>query len=355
MNNAQLRKFFDKIKEDRVVFGPAIQDGKTIIKKIDDFRDLKLDGRLPIFSFKRFFLPEKESLFEYVGVNLSKPSERKTQKIALFGVNARDLKSILIYDQVFEKDPWYQERRENILVIGQMSATSEGKWEKIEEDLFEHLSFDIFLARFAPALDGLSPGESTRDSEPKRARISGDNDLTVFSGSVLGREVLENSGYNDFIHIQFSGPVKEKGIDKRMLRIKEKLEKQHDQAIWDRLGARCIECGKCSIVCPTCFCFRIDDQAELGRGRAERDDRSDNQGTRNRCWDSCFYQEFSELSGGHKFLNTTAKKIHFWYFHKFVRIPEEFDMVGCVGCGRCAEVCPVGIDIKEVLKEIEES
>lgn len=112
--------------------------------------------------------------------------------------------------------------------------------------------------------------------------------------------------------------------------------------LWQDLGRRCIECGQCTIACPTCFCFRIDDQAgpEAGSGQ------------RKKVWDSCFYAEFSELAGGLKFLKTTAERIHFWYYHKFVRIPEEYDLPGCVGCNRCSEVCPAGIEIKKVLARL---
>jgi ferredoxin len=128
-----------------------------------------------------------------------------------------------------------------------------------------------------------------------------------------------------------------------MLKIREKF--YDNPEIWQELGEKCIECGKCTIACPTCFCFRIDDNPEL----------EENNGARQRCWDSCFYREFSEVAGGHKFLNTTAERIHFWYYHKFARIPDEFGFMGCVGCKRCAKACPVGIDIEKVLKEIENS
>lgn len=107
--------------------------------------------------------------------------------------------------------------------------------------------------------------------------------------------------------------------------------------IWQDLGKRCIECSRCTIVCPTCFCFRFEDESS---------------GKRKRVTDSCFFQDFSEVAGKHKFLNFTAVRIYFWYYHKFVRIPEEYNLHGCVECGKCTKNCPVGIDIEKVLNKI---
>lgn len=357
MSAKELEIFFDYLKKSWQIFGPKEsesatgKDNQVFIEPLTDFRDLIFDQRLPFYPFKRFFIPEKEKIFDYQNEKL-KTAFDPIQKVALFGMNILDLKAVLLYDQVFEKDSYYQARRRSILVFGHgfLPPSAQNIFgEKFEEDILEHLSFDIFLA-------SVNTEKSTDKGQA----------FVVFTGSVLGQQILDDFGCKEYTHIQFSGPVKEGKLDERMLKIRDKLENRHNQKIWDELGRRCIECGKCTIVCPTCFCFRIDDQAELGPiSQAEPDSipldkdsqpsGGDKCGLRQRCWDSCFYQEFSEISGGHKFLDETAKRIRFWYLHKFVRIPAEFDFMGCVGCRRCATVCPVGIDIAEVLKKIEES
>ncbi|MAG44394.1 hypothetical protein CL633_00715 [bacterium] len=130
-------------------------------------------------------------------------------------------------------------------------------------------------------------------------------------------------------------------LSRKMQKIRDIMKNAKMQGsykkIWHNLGKICIECGKCTVACPTCFCFRFEDLSNRERKRVP---------------DSCFFRDFSEVAGGHKFLNSTAQKIYFWYYHKFVRIPEEYNLPGCVECGKCTKACPVNIDIKKVLNKI---
>ena len=344
MIQSQLQKFIAYLQKQKYsVFGPFEEDGIIKIKQVINSKKFKLLGKLSFYSFKKFFLPQKEILFNFEKNHLIKNKEI-SKKQALFGMSIFDLKALTLYNNVFEKDFFYQQRRKNTLVIGQSIMLSDEKvfknWEeKYEEDVLEHLRFDIFLGITNHPTSQVCWPFFLEHNELKSQKIK----YKIFTGTIIGQKILDEFGYKDYEHIQFTGPIKEEGVSLEMIKIKNAMKKKYKAEIWEELGKKCIECGKCSLVCPTCFCFDINDQMILGK----------NKGQREQCWTSCFYQEFSEIAGGYKFLNSAAKKIYNWYYHKFVRIPEEYNLSGCTECGRCIKVCPAGIDIRKVLESIK--
>ena len=123
--------------------------------------------------------------------------------------------------------------------------------------------------------------------------------------------------------------------------IRTLLYENVDHPRWEDVASRCLSCGNCTMVCPTCFCTSVEEHTTLARDRTEHW----------RIWDSCFTSDFSYLHGGS--VRSSAKsRYRQWMTHKLASWIDQFGTSGCVGCGRCLTWCPVGIDITEEVAAI---
>lgn len=111
-------------------------------------------------------------------------------------------------------------------------------------------------------------------------------------------------------------------------------DRHPDHPHWSDVADRCLACANCTLVCPTCFCSSVEDSTDVAGTTAFR----------HQVWDSCFGSSFSEL-GGVPVRSTTGDRYRQWLLHKLVTWHDQFDVSGCVGCGRCITWCPVGIDL----------
>ncbi|MFO0808370.1 MAG: 4Fe-4S dicluster domain-containing protein [Gemmataceae bacterium] len=119
------------------------------------------------------------------------------------------------------------------------------------------------------------------------------------------------------------------------------LHRNQDHPRWDVVAERCLSCTNCTLVCPTCFCSTVEDVSDLELENAERIRR----------WDSCFNPDFARVHGGN-FRPSVRGRYRQWLTHKFASWFDQFDLSGCVGCGRCITWCPVGIDVTEEIGAI---
>jgi ferredoxin len=117
----------------------------------------------------------------------------------------------------------------------------------------------------------------------------------------------------------------------------------YDNPLWEELGEKCLACGACTLVCPTCYCFDVVDRLEL----------SLKEGERLRVWDSCQLSSFATVAGGENFRKSRANRQRHRFFRKGKYLTEMFGKVGCVGCGRCVRSCLVHIDPVEVYNTLK--
>ena len=158
-------------------------------------------------------------------------------------------------------------------------------------------------------------------------------------GSDRGQAVLEELG----LHTAHPSVVRE--ADQALRRAEQSLIREMpadaaevvrraDHPRWDEVAERCLACGNCTAVCPTCFCTDVEDRIELDGETS----------VRTRVWDTCFSREYSHLgSGPHR--SSTRSRYRQWLTHKLGTWHDQFGESGCVGCGRCITWCPVGIDL----------
>lgn len=324
MEKTEVNDFLDKLLTNYLFYAPKKREGKIKVSLIQTKDEIDWGGELPSNSFKVLFLPTIEELGNFYKNKFSTNNITPKPKVA-WGLNILDLQAFTLFEHVFEKDVYYQKRRQNTIVVG-FSNGIEADFRKykafhqtFEEDILEHLCFDVFIER---QKDGI---------------------FLFFAGSDKGQELLETNGVDDFENIEFAGLVSEKGMNPRLILNRGAVAVSENDPMWDELAQICLSCGKCSIVCPTCFCFDNFDEPSADLI------------TKKRRWTSCFYAEFSETTGEGKELDSVKKRLYFWYYHKFVRIPDEFSYFGCVSCGRCTKVCPVGINIQNNLMRLQKS
>jgi len=124
--------------------------------------------------------------------------------------------------------------------------------------------------------------------------------------------------------------------------IEQKLiEHFDDMELWSDITEKCLSCGACSFVCPTCYCFTIADE-----------ERGSDHGDRVRCWDSCGFACYTKEASGHNPRSSNAQRFRNRVNHKFAYYAELYSLESCVGCGRCIRACPAGVDIRDMVAAV---
>ena len=312
------------------IYGPTRKNDGFVFSPISAAADLALGYDTTVLSPKKFLLRPVEALF-YVrrgnGFTVEQPDASNTQ--VLFGVHSCDLSAIKLLDKVYQQsyvDPVYAARREATLIVAMTCTTPPHD--------------KCFCA-------SMKTGPAPADGYDLLLTDLGDS-LLLDIGSEKGKAAVA--------HLAWDGRVGEALAKKEQL-VREAtaampkaldttglpalMNANYDHPYWAKLKDKCLACGNCALSCPSCYCYNVIDQVDLDVASVQR----------TRTWDACLLPEFAEVHGGN-FRKERDARIKQFMYHKLSYWVDQYGTLGCVGCGRCMNACPAGIDITQAAGEI---
>lgn len=324
LQSSSLEKLFHKLNETRHIYAPVKKGKITSFNRVESLDEVAKDYIQTTISAKSILFLRNEILFHYKQENGDIPiKESDLQKIpemVIWGCRPCDAKSFKSLSSVFNgdyKDIIYSSREARSAIIS-----------------FSCNEADEYC--FCTSA-GSGPG-NTEGSDILLTRLK--------SGDYLA-EILTEKGQliRELIPALFEASSTERK-EENLARVpvvfdtaalKQKLEQAWDSELWITQSMRCLGCGACAFVCPSCSCFDIQDE------------KHGKEGVRSRCWDSCGFSLFTRHTSGHNPRETQAERWRQRIMHKFSYLPDQQGFTGCTGCGRCSRACPADMNIREHL------
>ena len=263
-------------------------------------------------------------------------SKEETPRSAFIGVRSCELHAMAVQDKVFMAgeyvDQFYKSRRENLLVVAANCVQAGGTCfcTSMKTGPKATFGFDIAMTEV------INTGRHYFVAE------AGTEIGVAVLGEVTHREASEEEKAAADGAVEACSRQMSKTLN--TAQIKELLYRNYENPRWEDAASRCLTCGNCTMVCPTCFCTTVEDYTDLSGQLAER----------RRRMDVCFTMDFSYIHGGSIRYSPKARYRQ-WMTHKLATWIDQFGVSGCVGCGRCITWCPVAIDITEEARAIRES
>jgi ferredoxin len=314
------------------LYAPIESNGVVLFGSVDNGKDVVLD-RHTTRPPKELLFPQTETIFTFTsGKKLDIiPPVLDEEKVIIFGIRPCDARSFSILDHLFNgdfKDQYYLSKRNNTILVG-LSCVS------------PHQNC------FCTSLDG-GPGSSDDvdvlmtdlgDGYYMEGVTDKGKSLIEESEGLLKKATGEDSGKKEEV-IDLAEDKIKRSFD--VEGVSGKLDDLYENAYWKEIARKCLGCGTCTYLCPTCHCFDIQDEVG-GKG-----------GRRIRIWDTCMASEYTLHASGYNPRPGRMNRIRNRVYHKYKYYPENFDEIACVGCGRCINECSVNMDIIDIISQIKE-
>jgi sulfhydrogenase subunit beta (sulfur reductase) len=281
---------------------------------------------------KGVLFPQTETLYRFQlgGEEMEEP--KLEEEVVVLGVRSCDARAMGIVEKLFKwdvDDPYFVKRRELVTLVG-LACSEPG------------------LNCFCTSVGG---GPASAEGLDLLMIDLGEKYL-LEPVTDKGRAIIDET--KDLLEEAADEALKEKekvvaAAEKKIRRsvdtegVPEGLPGLWEDPLWKRVSASCLGCGTCTYLCPTCHCFDIQDETEGFEAR------------RCRMWDSCMFEEYTLHTSGHNPRPTRRERTRNRINHKYSYYVDKFDLIACVGCGRCTNLCPVNIDIIEILGQVKEA
>ncbi len=337
LDKHSLKQFFDLLAAENTIVGPVKtgidRKGKPLyqFEQVSDFADMRLDYTTTKLPAKRYFLPYREELATFtfedhdwhktVDFNIDRP-------YVLFGLHACDINALNRLDKVLMGSnypmPYYAAKRMNMFIIGVNCQPQPFCFcRSMAADSVTH-GFDLFLTDIgdryfveimsATAFNFLN---AVKTAEPKEE----DHVLFMKAGAEKIKKFTARVDTSDLTKI---------------------LDMEFQSPVWKQWGDKCLGCGTCANVCPTCYCYGVEETVRVDLKAADK----------RKTLYSCNVIDFAEVAGGHNFRPERSTRLKYRYYHKHRGFVEAFEESLCVGCGRCGEACLSGITVPEVIASV---
>jgi len=315
------------------VFGPVLRGQYHEFAPLTRVDDLDLTFRNTRLSPKGLFHPHSDRMFIYslakddpdAGILKEAPQDYSPRVVV--GIRPCDARAFQLDDANFDteniKDPWWVRRREATTLVGMgcNEPCSTCFCTTVGTGPFDTAGLDVLLT-------DLGEGYLVRPLTEKGRKLAGEAGFTTPAPpDAVGRAEEIRKTAEGRLGKLFSTEA---------IAAQDTLE-LFNAGFWEEVQFPCINCGTCTFLCPTCWCFDIQDEV------------SGDKGDRLRLWDSCMFPLFTHHGSGHNPRAQKLQRVRQRFMHKLKYYQDKYRLgAACVGCGRCVSHCPVNIDIRQV-------